>query len=346
MLCVLVCVSVAVAESRPLIDFANTRSIYIACIFLIIVLSLFSGLRSQTTDPDYLNYIDWLSSDVSIQDWTVLLRKDPIFQIIGIFFRSNEEDLVYLMLAISITSLSIKIRILKSPDYRGLLGLGLLFLISRFFLVHEFTQVRVALAISLATLALIYSLEERKILALIIFALGVFTHASTIVLTPLFLYSYSENLRGRSLFGGLVVALLAFLFLYDLYSEDIIARISPYFSEEFDVKSNSLLSFYFLIKVAAVAFLLLQWRYLNRGMRLAMIACLYGIILTIIFIKNDVLSLRLSELTAIFDCICLAHIFIFNSGKYRFLGLGYAIFLSAIFFKSVTGIVNEYHIIY
>lgn len=346
-LCVLVCIPIAIAESRPRITNINTQSLYIVGVLLITILSLFSGLRSPASDPDYFNYIDWLNPQTPIQDWTELLsKKDPLFQIIGILFRSNDEDLVFLMLAISLISLSIKIRILKSPEYRGLLGLGLLFLISRFFLVHEFTQIRAGLAISLATLAFIYSLERRWILALIILALGVLTHASTIVLAPLLLYSHPANLRRKILFGGLAVALITFLVLYTQYSADIIARISPYFSGEYDVKENSLLSFYFLIKIATVAFLLFQWHDLNRGMRLAVISCLYGIILTIIFLDNDVLSLRLSELTAIFDSICLAYIFIFYSGKYRLIAMQYAILLSAIFYGSASRIVNDYHIIF
>lgn len=345
-LCVFVCISIAIAESRPRITNINTQSLYIAGVLLIVILSLFSGLRSPTSDPDYFNYINWLNPQAPIQDWTELLSKDPLFQIIGLLFRSNDEDLVFLMLAISLISLSIKIRILKSPEYRGLLGLGLLFLISRFFLVHEFTEVRVALAISLTTLALIYSLEQKWILPLIVFALGVLTHASTIVLAPLLLYSHPASLRRKILFSGLAVAILASLILYAQYSSDIIARVSPYFSGEYDVRENSLLSFYFVIKIATVAFLLFQWRDLNRGMRLAVITCLYGIILTIIFLKNDVLSLRLSELTAIFDSICLAYIFIFCSGKYRLIALQYAILLSAVFYGSASNIVNDYHVIF
>lgn len=346
LLCVLVCIPIAIAESRSPITNIDTQRIYIVCVLLIILLSLFAGLRSPTSDPDYLNYIDWLNPNTPIQDWTALLSKDPLFQMIGILFKSNDEGLVFLMLAISITSLSIKIRIFKSPDYRGLLGLGLLFLISRFFLAHEFTEVRVALAISLATLALIYSLERKGIMALIILALGVLTHASTIVLAPLFLYSHPANLRRKILFGGLAVALIVFFVLYTQYYADIIARISPYFSGAYDVKENSLLSFYFLIKIATVAFLLFQWRDLNRGMRLAVISCLYGIILTITFLDNDVLSLRLSELTAIFDSICLAYIFIFYSGKYRLIAMPYAILIAAVFYGSASRIVNDYHIIF
>lgn len=345
-LCVLVCIPIAIAESRPRITNINTQSLYIVGVLLITILSLFSGLRSPTSDPDYFNYIDWLNLNTPIQDWTALPSKDPLFQMIGILLRSNDENLAFLMLVISLISLSIKIRILKSPEYRGLLGLGLLFLISRFFLVHEFTQIRAGLAISLATLALIYSLERRWLLALIILALGVLTHASTIALAPLLLYSHPANFRRKVVFCGMAVALIALLVLYAQYSADIVARISPYFSGEYDVKENSLLSFYFLIKIATVAFLLIQWHELNRGMRLAVISCLYGIILTIIFLENDVLSLRLSELTAIFDSICLAYVFIFYSGKYRLIAMQYAVLLSAIFYGSASRIVNDYHMIF
>ncbi|MFZ5553091.1 MAG: EpsG family protein [Bacteroidota bacterium] len=323
------------------------QSICGTCIsIMVLLLSLFSGLRSPTSDQDYLNYLIWLNPESSMEEGYTLSSKDPLFQFMGILLRSDEGNLILLMVAISIISLSIKIRVFRSPYYYGLLGLGLLFVISRFFLVHEFTQVRAALAISIATLGLIYSLERKWMLALFIFSLGVFVHLSTIVLAPLLLYAYPARGYRKSLIGGLIAVLLAVFVLSGQYPAEGVDRIFPYFSGQYDTRENSLLSSYFLVKVATVVFLLLQWRHLNHGIRLAVICSSYGIILTVIFLNNDVLSLRFSELTAIFDGICLAYIFIYYSGRYRLIAMGCATFLSAIFYYSASNIVNDYYMIF
>jgi hypothetical protein len=312
------------------------------CAPTLIFLGVFAGLRSPQSDADYGNYIDWFAALGSSVSAHVLISKDPVFQALGVALRLRTDHLVLLMLAIALLSLLMKIRILRSDEYRGLLGFGLLFLISRFFLLHEFTQVRAALGISLATLALVYSVEGKRYLGALTFALAVGSHLSTIVLLPLFVLFGQIGLAWRVLaVGGGVLSLLGMALQAEIQAT-VLARALPYLGGGYAVADNTLLSVYFIVKLAAVTLLLRRWGRLGRGMRLATAAMAYGIIVTALFLQNDVLSLRLSELTAIFDCICLAYLFARWFARHAVLATTAAVALSATFYFSALKIVHDY----
>jgi hypothetical protein len=122
----------------------------------------------------------------------------------------------------------------------------------------------------------------------------------------------------------------------------LVQRLLPYLTGQYEVAENSLLSFYFLVRVCVAGFLLTRWRTLNDGMRLAAAASAYGVVLTVAFIKIDVFSLRLSELVAIFDCICIAYVFAKWYERQQIVATGAAIALGAVFYISALKIVNDY----
>jgi hypothetical protein len=235
-------------------------------------------------------------------------------------------------------SFGIKIRILSSKHYKDIIGLAVVFLVARFFLLHEFTQIRVSLGIAIMSIAIMYAMERKLILVLVTIAIAIMTHLSTLAMLPVVLLTYRAELKGKIyLFSFMSVIILIMGLAFDA---ERFSRLAPYMTGEYYVTENTLLSSYFLFKVAVLIVLLFQWKLLTTPMRNALLASAYGIFLTCIFLKNDVLSLRLGELVGVFDCLCFAYFFRHGmrlGSSYGY--LGGVIAASGLYFSSI-GIVN------
>lgn len=337
--------SVAVNSQQAASSATGRLELYSLLGLIVLMLAGFAGMRSPLSDADYNNYLSWFDSLLPLEHWTELLSKDPAFQLLGLGLRTHSGGLLVFMLIVAFMSLLIKLRILLSTEYRALLGFGLLFLVGRFFLLHEFTQVRAALGISLATLALVYLVEGRQLRSMVFFALGALVHLSTLALLPLALLFQPVRLQIKVLEVSLGAALLGLFAVQIVEEGGIVARVAPYLTGLYEVTESSLISVYFLVKTAVVGLLLVRWHELSRGMRLAATASAYGILLTVAFVKIDVLSLRLSELVAIFDCICMAYVFSRWSARQPLLANACAAALATVFYFSSLKIVNDYILI-
>jgi hypothetical protein len=340
------CLAVNVQQSEP----ATVPRLPALAVLLpaIVALACFAGVRDPHSDADYFNYIDWFDIVAPSLTWTELFSKDPVFQLLGLSLRTSSGSLLFLMLLIALASLTIKIRVLQSSDYHGLIGFALLFLISRFFIIHEFTQVRAALGISLATLALVQWVEGKMLRGIAIFVLAALTHISVVALLPLVFVSRQVK-RGTKVALVGTASLVAIVMMVQFSDEDrfgFVLRIAPYLTGQYEVSENTLLSVYFLVKAVTVVVLLAQWRHLNQGMRLATAASAYGLLLTILFLRVNVFSLRLSELVSIFDCICLSWVFSRWCARQPVFATVGALALAGIFYFSALKIVNDYQVLF
>ena len=310
----------------------STRFIFIT------VVSLFAGYFSDAGSFDYDNYVDLLNEAPPTTVWQLITLKDPFFQLMGFMFRSSDGSLAFLMFFITFISLGLKIIILDGKHYKNIFGLAVVFLLARFFLLHEFTQVRAALGIAFVSISIMYAMENKLVLVVVSLALAVMTHLSTIVLLPAVLLVYQVNAKIKLfIFIFLAVAFSVVISNFDIES---FSRISPYLTGEYYVAENTIFSFYFLFKVIVSASLFYQWKSLTPALRHALIISVYGLFLTWFFLKNEVLSLRLGELTAVFDCLCFAYFFKYGLKLDYFYGYLAGIFIAGIFYYSSTNIVN------
>jgi hypothetical protein len=313
---------------------------------LVLVLAVFAGIRAPSSSADYQNYISWIG-DLSDGSGGGLANRDPVFGFLGEALQSRTGGLVLFMFVIAVLSLLLKVQILEKREYKGLIGFGLILMIGRFFLLHEFTQVRAALGISLGTLALVLAQEGRWLRSGALFAVAALTHISVLGLLPLL--AVVVNLRPGARWLKVAVTVLAAGVVAVIVAElnvisDIMERLTPYLSGQYHVATNTLLSTYFITKLVFLGIMTFQWRDLNSGLRLALLASLYGSVLTVVFLRNDVLSLRLSELVSIFDCICFAHVFRAWATRERVLATLTAMIIAGIFYYSATKIVHPYAI--
>jgi hypothetical protein len=277
---------------------------------LVAVLSLFAGLFSESGSVDYNNYVDMLDVTLPATAWEATTLKDPFFLLMGFFLRSDDGSLSLLVFLLAFLSLGIKFKIFSSVfdgDYADTFSLAAIFLVGRFFLLHEFTQLRASLGIALVSLSIVYAMKNRPVAVVVTATLAALTHLSILALLPAVLLVYRIDLKVK-LYVAAFVAVAA-LTVITFFNVEQFSRLAPYLTGEYPVTNNTLFSFYFMFKVTLLAGLLLQWKSLPTAMRHALVISAYGIFLTWLFLQNDVLSLRLGELTAVFDCLCFAYFF-------------------------------------
>ena len=261
---VVVCGALATGPSLAVRPIRGGRTFVVVA--TVTMLTLFAGFRNEESDGDYVNYRNWFDYSFD-QDWQSLLGRDPIFQLLGLLLRSSSGELTWLMLVVCALALALKARALASPAYRSFLGLSLIFLVGRFYLVHEFTQVRAALGVALASLGIVLMFEGRAARGLVFFIAGVASHISTIALVPIALVV----LQGKWRLGCAVATALGALGLVALPGAldtgDLATRLLPYLTGEYPVERNTLLSFFFIAKSFAATAILLAGRRVPREKR-------------------------------------------------------------------------------
>jgi hypothetical protein len=130
------------------------------------------------------------------------------------------------------------------------------------------------------------------------------------------------------------------LMVVALFDLERFSRLAPYLTGEYPVTTNTVFSFYFMFKVMLLAGLLLQWKSLPTAIRHALVISVYGLFLTWLFLQNDVLSLRLGELTAVFDCLCFAYFFGYGLTLKPVYGYVAGMGIAVLFYFSSIHIVN------
>lgn len=309
---------------------------------MLAVLSLFAGLFSESGSIDYNNYVEMLNVRPPATAWEAITLKDPFFLLMGFFFRGHDGNLSLLVFLVAFLSLGIKFKIFSTVfggiEFADIFSLAVIFMVGRFFLLHEFTQLRASLGIALISLSIVYAMEKRPGLVLATAALAALTHLSTLALLPALLLVYRVDLKIKIYVAAFVaVAALMVIVLFDV---ERFSRLTPYLTGEYPVTINTLFSFYFMFKVIILTGLLLQWKSLTTALRHALLISAYGIFLTWLFLQNDVLSLRLGELTAVFDCLCFAYFFRHGLKLEPVYGYVAGLGIAALFYFSSIKIVN------
>jgi len=305
---------------------------------LVAVLSLFAGFFSETGSVDHENYLNMFDEVPPETALEMIALKDPLFQLMGFFLRNSDGNLAWLMFFSTFISLGIKVRILSSRHYNNIAGLAVIFLVARFFLLHEFTQIRASLGIAFLSLSIIYAMEKKLVLVLTTLVIAALTHLSTLALLPMVVLVYRVDVKVKA-YIFIIMALVIFLASL-IFDAERLSRLAPYLTGEYQVTENTLLSTYFLFKLIILIGLFLRWKSLTTALQGALLTSTYGIFLTWIFLQNDVLSLRLGELTAVFDCVCIAYFFRHGFKSGLFFGYLAGVIVAAVFYFSSTNIVN------
>jgi len=180
---------------------------------IVILLALLAGFQDASVSKDYLNYQYIFDNiyDVTGNGMFFLLSFEPGFAGIVIFFRKLFEFNygVAILLFYALSSLSIKVFAVKRFSINPYLTL--LFYFSYFFLMHEMTQIRIALASGIFLISLIPFFANKRLTFAVLILLATCFHYSAIFYLLILLFS--KKWFNRGLYTGILVLSLIFGFL-------------------------------------------------------------------------------------------------------------------------------------
>ena len=167
-------------EPRTAVQMSGAHAQTVALVILWLVLTLATGFRWLGESRDYLEYLAYYET-IPPYLFTNVSRFEPGFQLLAWLFRNPLDlDYDYLVLVVSGVALGIKFWLFRKYLKYPLLAAATY--VAIFFPVHEYTQIRVALALSLAYLSIHQMMERRYVWAGVWFAVSFVFHTSTIVL--------------------------------------------------------------------------------------------------------------------------------------------------------------------
>lgn len=148
-----------------------------------IVLILFSAFRPVGVDPDSKAYEEMFMSNEN--DPTYLI--DPSFMFLVGFFRSFTDDVHILFLFYAVIGVSIKFYALRKlfPLY----FLPLVVYLGNYYILHDFIQMRAAIASALLLLSIKPLMDGRRKLAFGYMLIATVFHYSTVALYPILFFS-------------------------------------------------------------------------------------------------------------------------------------------------------------
>lgn len=180
---------------------------------IVILLALLAGFQDTSVSKDYMNYQYAFDNiyDITGDGFFYLLSFEPGFVVIVVFFRKLFEFNygVAIMLFYALASLSIKAFAIKRFSINPYLTL--LFFFSYFFLMHEMTQIRIALASGIFLISLIPFLNGKRLTFVGLILLATCFHYSAIFY--LLILFFNTKQFNRSLYVGILVLSLIFGFL-------------------------------------------------------------------------------------------------------------------------------------
>ncbi len=316
-------------------------------VFALPLLFCVAGSRSVGVDADADLYLSWFTNIVSGPFDLALFTKDPAFGLISLAVHTVGLGFSAVLATYTALCMAGQFAFIKTVADPRWLPLGFFLVLARFFISHEMTEVRVSVAIPLMSLALVYLVRRRFSAGWTLYGLALLCHFSVILVLPLCVaVARGASFRSRAwlpwLFGIGIAVRLVLERLKPLL--ELFSRTSDYASGSYEVTPNSLLSVYFLMRLAMFAFLILRlWPRLNRLERVMVFCVAVGLTLEASLSSNSTLSVRGAELFGLFDFS--SALIIFRSLRPRAVVV-YALLLLGIgtnFYRSSTKIIGDYH---
>lgn len=289
-----------------------------------VILIAFAGFRGKDDGQDYYVYKDlWMTHKLKgYVEYSFLLIRDFVKGNLGLGFQ-------YLLLIYAVLGVTVKLIAIRkvAPIITG----SLLVYFSHYFLLHEFTQIRIGVATGFLMLSLYYLIKKKYIFFFIFAGIAIFFHQSTffIILFPLLMNS-EKNIK----YYYWVIPVGYFLYFFNTYSGFTIPI--PGIQEKIDIYDKATKSGFlketkinvfnvvFLIRISVFYILLFySKKILPHFNGIYLLIKIYSLSLfSFLFLaKIPVFAFRVQELLGVVEIIlipCLVFIF---SEKYRYLGI-------------------------
>lgn len=286
---------------------------------LTLFVSIFGATYIESIDLDFGLYNSYFEGLYSVGFSEIIDYSDPLFwslvKIVNLLIDSN---VFYNFFFIIFISFFLKGIIAKENLPTILIPMFLYLVASRYLVLHDYTQIRVGIAIGINTIILLRfinngRLEKRE---LILVVLSFFIHFSSIVFV--LVYFLLKKLIKKDSFK-ILLFLLLFSVLVGQFFSDIfqvllnnlswLERLDVYASNSSDgaeqIQKYSIFQFYFLFKVLVLIFFIKGYNFLSNADRA--LVCLFVISMCIqsIFVFNSAIGLRLASLFGYFDILAM-----------------------------------------
>lgn len=314
--------------------------------FLLVYLVFFAGLRAPEVAPDYLNYIDWLNRAGLSLDTILAEFKDPGFLLaFSLVHWLGLPDFVFFCL---IAYLSLQAKVIFSRNiFLGCYSYLIFFLIfSRFYIVHDMVQVRVGVAIALASCGLVFFFRDQYVKGVVFYLLGLSFHLSVVMYLPVFvLLFFGFKKLSRFNIVALLVGAFALSSLISGFSAQLseISRLAPYLNGEYKTSALSLFSFYVMVRAALIVVILgLFYKKLSDAEHFVLCMSAVGLALQVLLSWNDTFSLRTAELFGMFDMACFVMLMRFLECRSKIV-YGLLLFgVATVFYMATLKVVDDY----
>ncbi|MFA3114755.1 EpsG family protein [Acinetobacter pittii] len=315
-------------------------SIFILYFPYLVFLILFGWFNLGDLDKDYYVYYNWFEY-IRWNDVSFFHDKDPLFQYISINLLSFFSDINYVFLFFVTISIFLKYLIGIKFVEKELLWLYLIFVYSRFYILHDLTQIRASLAISLCMLGSYFFFRNKNSYWLF-FVSAFFIHQSTIVFILLMILLRFISLYRYKFINIFALFLGLMLYLFSSFFSGILiafmgdeSRLSNYTEGGYEYNSQiSILSFYVLLKFLIIILNYIFWDKFSDQEKKYNFFVIVGFLFQMFFSSNGVLGWRFSEIFSFFDIFCLLMIFKYLAPMSRYIYIYCCILLTLLILYS------------
>jgi hypothetical protein len=309
--------------------------LYFPCVLF--VLTTFIGLRASS--PDYASYSEWFDSIASgnlvAQDW----EKDPAFCLVC--YIVSALGISFVGVTLFFAAFAVVLQLCFSMLVCDQRWLTLLFylIVCRTFVGSDMASIRSAVAIPLMSCGIVLAFRGKKKTALLLYLAALTFHLSVLIgLLPFALCMLNVRFRSRwwvlSMATAAAIGGIFLQGLVELLSLNSRASIYMDVSGEGHGPPRA-----YLVYIAARLLLLaltlwLLWKRVSPESRMVFFCFSLGIFIQILFIFNNALSWRGSDIFGLFDMVVLLLPLRFLKGRRRVLysfavaGLGIAFVVS------------------
>jgi hypothetical protein len=290
--------------------------------FVLVVLAIFVGLRSSGPDDGpYSNWFDWVSAGHLVaQDWA----KDPAFVLVSYIVSALGLSFIGVTLFFAISALVSQFYFSKLASDQRWIALFFYLVVCRTLIGSDMASIRSGVAIPLMSISLLLAFRGKRKIALLLYAIALTFHLSVLFgLLPFVLVMFKIQFHSRwwvlSWIPGGLFAKIGLQNVVGLLSNNI--RGGGYV-DSLNASQGPPSAYYMYIGARLLILALIvifYWNKVSAESRLALFCFSIGIVLQILFIYNNALSWRSSDIFAMFDVVVLMLPLKLMKGYYRLL---------------------------
>ena len=293
-------------------------------IFLLITSVLFTGLRANSNDyNEYASMFEFMRSSTIPYPEKLLIGKDILFGVLMSIIFELGLGFQSLFMASAILSLGIKYILFKKIYKKTVIPFFCI--IFCYYILHDYTQIRIAISIGLYYFALIEIQSGNKYRWLFFAILSIGFHSSVILLALLHIPNFFNFQKFWKLFYWILIIVIVNYFLISSL-ENIHIRTIDYISDATKISYFTVLfiifkSIYFAILLKYIKKLPLDNNKLNLSIEAYHLQLAGAILFFLNITSSNTIAYRFFEMFDSFSPFILTPILLTKSHKFRILGL-------------------------